>query len=341
VAKHKSSRSHSTIQPTKQSFSHFRFFCGYMNYYKGLANASSFIRSYSPMRILEISVPSAPAYLHPRHLFYYWFPKHAPVDRMSWHLLPAEIRNLILDAVVEVGDNLASAAAVSREWQHAIEPHTFAHIRLPVSRIPQLNLMTQRNQSLVRSIWFCIELEEYDCTKCVNMTLSSIETSRTDNELILEAFRLLFSALGTWKPKKGNLTLDISLYSNSDTKHAYKYLTIEPDVPGRATQHGVDRTSAAEHQDKHRWEALESGLLVPPFGTLERLFADVWLPFDEERDCWEQAPKVQAVTRLPCGYRLAAVYSQTQLFECSLTLPDYGNFTMSFGGITLMRCRSG
>lgn len=265
---------------------------------KRITNANSLIRSYSPMRIFTISVSSTTTYLHPCSLSYYQFPNHAAVDTMWWHLVPTEIRDMILDAVVEVGDNLASAAAVSREWQHAIEPHTFAQIRLPVSRIPQLNLMKQRNQSLVRSIWFCIELEEYDCTKCVNTRLSSIQTSCTDNELILEAFRLLFSALSTWEPNKGNLTLDISLYSNSDTEHAYKYLTFEPDVPGRATRRGVDQTSAVEHQDKHRWETIESGLLVPPYGTLERLFADAWLPFDEERDCWEQAPKVQAVTRL-------------------------------------------
>ena len=287
--------SHATKEKYK-NFILFTVFCGYLNYYKRLTNASSLVRSYSSMRIFTISVSSTT--LDPCYLSYYQFPKHAAVDTMWWHLLPAEIRDMILDAVVEFGDNLAGAAAVSREWQHAIEPHTFAHIRLPVSRISQLNLMTQRNQSLVRSIWFCIELEEYDCTKCVNTRLSSIQTSCTDNELILEAFRLLFSALSTWGPNKGNLTLDISLYSNSDTEHAYKYLTFEPDVPGRATQHGVDQTSAVEHQDKHRWEAIESGLLVPPYGTLERLFADVWLPFDDERDCWEQAPKVQAVTRL-------------------------------------------
>lgn len=158
--------------------------------------------------------------------------------------------------------------------------------------------MTQRNQSLVRSLWFSIELEEYDCTKCVDTRTSSIETSCTDNELILEASRLLFSALSTWGPNKGNLTLDIILYSDSDTEHAYRYLTFEPDVPGRATQHGSDQTSVVEHQDKHRWEVINSGLLVPPYGTLQRLFADVWLPFDEEGDCWKQALKVQAVTRL-------------------------------------------
>lgn len=218
---------------------------------------------------------------------------------MWWHLLPTEIRAMILDAVVEVGDNLASAAAVSREWQHAIEPHTFAQIRLPVSRISQLNLMTQRNRSLVRSIWFCIELEEYDCPKCVDTRLAAIETSSTDNELILKAFQLLFSALSTWEPpKKGNLTLDISLYSKSDTEHAYRYLTIERDVPGRATQHGVNQTSAVEHHNTHQWEVIQPGLLAPPHGSLERLFADALLPDDEERDCWEQAPKAQAVTRL-------------------------------------------
>jgi hypothetical protein len=147
----------------------------------------------------------------------------------------------------------------------------------------------------VRYLWFCIELEPYDCTKCDSRAASSGETSFADNELILEAFRSLFLALSKWEPK-GSLTLDISLYSNSDKEHAFKYLTFLPDAQG----HGVEQKLVAgnEENNKHRWEASESGPLVPPENRLERLFAQVWLPWDEEAECWQQAPKVPAVTRL-------------------------------------------
>jgi hypothetical protein len=62
---------------------------------------------------------------------------------MFWSQLPLEIRDKILNTLVEdKGCKLASAAAVSREWQATIEPHTFAYIRLPPSRIAELNSMT-------------------------------------------------------------------------------------------------------------------------------------------------------------------------------------------------------
>lgn len=142
---------------------------------------------------------------------------------------------MILDVLIEDKScKLASAAAVSREWQAAIEPHTFAHIRLPPMRIAQLNSMTQHSRSLVRSLSFCIELARYDCTKCVSDGFRSGETNHDDNDLILEAFQSLFSALSTRKPN-GRLALDISLYSNSDNEHALKYLTFVPDTPGRGT----------------------------------------------------------------------------------------------------------
>lgn len=210
---------------------------------------------------------------------------------------------MILDVLVKDGGcKLACAAAVSRGWQAAIEPHTFAHIRLPLSRIAQLNSMTKRTRTLVRSLWFCIELERYDCTEC-NKVKNLGATSYRENELILEAFRSLFSALSAWEPDpNATLTLDTSLYSNSDAEHAFKYLSFAPDTPGLGTHRRAEQTlvtGSDEHNgDKHRWEASESGPLIPPVGTLERLFADVWLPFGDENKCWQQAPPAPAVTRL-------------------------------------------
>ncbi|KAK1493760.1 hypothetical protein CCUS01_03061 [Colletotrichum cuscutae] len=63
---------------------------------------------------------------------------------------------------------LAHLATVSHEWQTDIERHNFARIRLTPSRLANFLAMVQRNRTLVCYIWFCLELDEYDCTtdKC-------------------------------------------------------------------------------------------------------------------------------------------------------------------------------
>lgn len=129
----------------------------------------------------------------------------------------------------------------------------------------------------------------------------AIQTTIEDNELILEAFRSLFSALVTWEAN-GSLTLDISLYSPSDREHAFKYLTFVPDALDPATQRELEPMSVAgndeDSDDKHQWRATDAGPLIPPDSSLDRLFSYAWLPRAEEGECWEQAPKVAAVTRL-------------------------------------------
>ncbi|KAL6874753.1 hypothetical protein J3F83DRAFT_728589 [Trichoderma novae-zelandiae] len=213
---------------------------------------------------------------------------------MIWSQFPPEIKRMILEALT--GDKncrLSNAAVVSREWQAVIEPHIFAYIRVTSQRIAQLNAMTQRNRDHVRYIWFCIELEQYDCRKC-SFDPKSLQTSHSENKVILKSFQSLFTALHTWEPS-GSLTLDISLYSKSDNEHAFKYLTFMPD----ATGHQVEPMSIAgsEEPDRHRWETTALGS-IPPEGSLVRLFGHVWLPVRDERKCWAQTPKVPAVTRL-------------------------------------------
>lgn len=156
---------------------------------------------------------------------------------------------MILEALTDDKNcRISNAAVVSREWQAVIEPHIFANIRVTSQRIAQLNAMTQRNRDHVRYIWFCIELERYDCRKCDSFDRRGFQTNKSENKLILESFQSLFTALATWEPK-GSLTLDISLYSKSDNGHAFKYLTFMPD----ATGHQVEPMSIArsEEPDKH------------------------------------------------------------------------------------------
>ncbi|KAL7972728.1 hypothetical protein HDV63DRAFT_393303 [Trichoderma sp. SZMC 28014] len=233
---------------------------------------------------------------------------------MLWSQLPSEVKHMILDALIDDKScKLSNAAVVSREWQAVLEPHIFAYIRVTSQRIAQLNAMTQRNRHHVRYIWFCIELERYDCLQCGSFDLRAVRTSNNDNKLILESFQALFTALATWEPN-GSLTLDISLYSKSDNEHAIKYLTFMPDTPGYQLE-PMSIVGSEEH-DKHRWETTALGF-IPPVGSLEHLFEHVFFLVKNERKCWAQTPKVPAVTRLELRLQ---TYRQWDIFTVSQIL---------------------
>lgn len=155
----------------------------------------------------------------------------------TWDGLPREIRLLILEALMQDGCTLARLATVSREWQTDLERYNFARIKLTPSRLVNFSSIIYRNRALVRYIWFCLELDDYDCTGCapVHRMLTDVEweekfaISNTNNGSITTVFQNLFSVLSTWDPNS-ELILDISIYSPSDSKHWFKYLTFVPDT---------------------------------------------------------------------------------------------------------------
>lgn len=71
-----------------------------------------------------------------------------------------------------------------------------------------------------------------------------------DLNLVANAIRDLFSALSTWEPN-GELLLDISIHSPSDSKYLLKYLTFEPEL----TSDACSSLGGAGLQDKagHDW----------------------------------------------------------------------------------------
>ncbi|PNP42314.1 hypothetical protein TGAMA5MH_05996 [Trichoderma gamsii] len=136
--------------------------------------------------------------------------------------------------------------------------------------------MVHRNRALVRYIWLCLELEEYDCAKCAaagrlteDEMVEMYAINDTTNGPITAAFDNLFSVLSKWDPN-GNLTLDISVYSHSDSKYWVKNLTFIPDTPS---------------------------------ATICRIFHAIIdeAPFDSEQlelQWWDQLPLVPVVTKL-------------------------------------------
>ena len=222
---------------------------------------------------------------------------------MSWHCLPSEIRLLVLETLLQDGCSLANSAAVSREWQTIIEPHNFSRIKLTSSRLANFGLMTHRNRSLVRYIWFCLELQEYNCTECDPQEMESMGLSNADNTLITTAFQDLFSSLSTWEPG-GSLLLDISVHSPSDPYHWFKYLTFEPDVAFdmySRDQHTEQPLMVAETSDyHHRWISGHQ-YSIPSSTAIYKIFDEIMGegPFDDEEQegqWWQQLPLVPAIT---------------------------------------------
>lgn len=219
--------------------------------------------------------------------------------------LPVEIRRLILDALVRDGRELASFAAVSREWQAVIEPHTFKGIKVTPSRIAELDDMTRRNRSYVRYLWFCLELERYDCDTCFPDNDVPMFNSAADDLLIKTGIRSLFLVLGAWG-RSSCLTLDISVYSTSDPEHWFKYLTFEPDDD----EDDVPRLNQAvpsqiNDDARHRWDTTGQEAMTADAAVMNvftRILDDPLGEFDDEEmgrfGWWRELPPVPAVTRL-------------------------------------------
>ncbi|KAK3688423.1 hypothetical protein B0T22DRAFT_459394 [Podospora appendiculata] len=215
-----------------------------------------------------------------------------------WDGLPAEIRHMILWALVQDGQcKLAPLTTVSREWQVELERHTFARIKLTPSRLADFHSMVHRNRALVGYIWFCLELDDYDCTKCapgqvpprpnLDELAELLDTSDTDKCPITASFHNLFSVLSTWEDPRGGLTLDISIYSPSDPEIWLNFLNFDDDDVDDP-QHGW--VAGSRHTAPHRWAFHKVFNVVMEPGPFD---SD-----DAEFEWWDQLPSVPAVTSL-------------------------------------------
>ncbi|KAK9423222.1 putative F-box domain-containing protein [Seiridium unicorne] len=208
------------------------------------------------------------------------------------------------------GRSLASFATVSREWQTIIERHNFSRVKLTLgSRLANLGSMMHRNRALVRYVWFCVELQAYDCSECEPPLLDQDTwgISLEDNVRIVNGFEALFSTLSTWEPRpRGEmLQLYIIVYSQSDSEHWYKYLTFQPDLPSEdcafslMEQQSIPvRPGYDDH--KHGWRA-GCQVSLPGSTALDKIFDEIMDlgPFDNEaqdKEWWGQLPLAPAVT---------------------------------------------
>ncbi|EXJ84734.1 hypothetical protein A1O3_05405 [Capronia epimyces CBS 606.96] len=230
----------------------------------------------------------------------------------GWASLPPEIRILILRVLIQDGCKLSRLATVSREWQTELEKYNFARIKGTPSRLVDFGSMIHRNRALVNYIWFCLEVDGYDCTTCAPGLHGRLPDEEYEAAIIIQdadgcpiptAFQNLFSVLSTWG-LNGDLVLDISIYSPSDSKHWFPYLTFMPDIASDMLGGGIEQTiSNKDYNDpQHGWVA---GFRhsAPPRTAIYKVFHGVMEegPFatDElELQWWDQLPSIPAVTSL-------------------------------------------
>lgn len=219
--------------------------------------------------------------------------------------LPAEIRGMILEALVRDGRELARFATVSREWQAVIEPHTFKRIKVTPSRIAQLDDMTRRNRSHVRYLWFCLELERYNCDTCSPDDDVPIFNSAADDLRVKTGIQSLFLVLSAWD-RNSALTLDISVYSTSDPEHWFKYLTFEPDDDDVDVSR-LDQAFPFQADDdaRHRWDTTGVKAITAQTAVMNvftQMLNDPLGEFEDEEmghlGWWRELPLMPAVTRL-------------------------------------------
>ncbi|KAM6484204.1 hypothetical protein HDV62DRAFT_315087 [Trichoderma sp. SZMC 28011] len=229
----------------------------------------------------------------------------------TWNGLPTEIRLLIFKDLAQDGCRLSPLVTVSREWQIELERHNFARIKLTPSRLADFNSMIRRNRAFVAYIWFCLELDEYDCTWCWPGNAGAefdeaLAISDTDHCPITTSFHTLFSILSTWD-LTANLILDISIYSPSDSKHYFKYLTFMPDtaldtLDGRRNIQQMVSKKPVHHDPGHGW-VFGGSYHPPPRRVLLKSFHPIMEegPFDSDQSelhWWDRLPSVPAVVTL-------------------------------------------
>ncbi|KAF5970200.1 PRANC domain-containing protein [Fusarium coicis] len=222
------------------------------------------------------------------------------INVACWNRLPPEIRNEVIGLLPILGGKCSQLATVSRVWRSIIEPLNFAKISLTVPRLtdPYSQAILARKRNQIRYIWFRVELKQYDCTQCANDDEDQWGLDKVDNQFIVDAFENLFTMLSVWEPR-GNLVLDISVYSPSDNQHWFKYITFSSDTSvGELPHHGHEH-GATVNDPAHGWITGQP-IVAPDESAIEHVFDEIMgegpFPDDEtEMQWWRSLPYVPVV----------------------------------------------
>ena len=163
----------------------------------------------------------------------------------TWGALPSEIRLSIMEMVAGNGkfehlkhgqsndqatSKTSAYASVSREWQAFFEKRHFERILLSLPRLSDFGRIVQGlRKKLVRHIGLQIKLTTYDCPSC--RFIEHVTEVSLNNTAFVQTLTALFTVLSTWEPYdlKEGLTLELCIYSPSDSKHMFKDHNFEHD----------------------------------------------------------------------------------------------------------------
>ncbi len=227
--------------------------------------------------------------------------RHAMILRSSrkpkpprWTALPAEIRLLILEAIVQQKHpRWASSAAVCKEWQRVIERENFYQLELHVPCVDDFERITLWRQQLVHHISLDIELPRYTCRSCDSF--ESETWQRRNSSIVSKGIWKLFSILSGWTAaaKQKGLALELSAHSPSDSDHWFKHYRFTSGRGGDGEDGAVsggDVGSGLLDDPKHGWRDARQETPPPRMAVL-RLFTAINLRFPAK------LPQVDAVTR--------------------------------------------
>ncbi|CAG7557837.1 unnamed protein product [Fusarium equiseti] len=212
-----------------------------------------------------------------------------------WSTLPVEIQLEIVRFLPSVGGKCSELAIVCWTWQSIIETLNFAEISLTLPRLEDRRFqeILFRKRNLIRYIWFRVELKEYDCIRSCNEDVLTLGLDDVDDQFIADAFEGLFTTLSAWEPR-GDLVLDNSVYSPSDNKHRFKYLSFHSD-----TDRVESPPECVQNDPAHGWiDGCQTK--APTWVATERLFDEIMGegPFDDEpseMEWWSSLPLVPVV----------------------------------------------
>jgi hypothetical protein len=208
-----------------------------------------------------------------------------------------------------------------------IEPHNFARIHLALSRLADFSSVIHRIRALVRYIWLCLELQEYDFTRYAPSSEEVEGLSNADNTRVMTAFHDLFSTLSTWEPK-GKLMLDISVQSPSESENWCKYLTFGPDITSGECDWNLcpEKSMLVSLNDHKRgWIAGSQNSVLSRMRIFEvshGIMGEEPFPDDnQENQWWLQLPLVPAVTGKLLRQQNCRRWKPTVLAQIFIRLP--------------------
>jgi hypothetical protein len=147
--------------------------------------------------------------------------------------------------------------------------------------------LATRNLGLIRYIWYTIELQDYDWTE--SNLLPTIELLETNHFIMEDGIRTMFCALSECPPA-GNMTLDISIHSPSDSQHHFKYIRFEP-ASMLNSRHPLK--SVLQYNSAHI-----SSVQLPPTTAVDRVFFPEISFLECENNFWTTVPRVPCVFHL-------------------------------------------